>query len=355
MSKILAPEDGRKPAALITWFCTQNETHVFRFMADGSLKHTRAPIPGEQVDDVVKQTWNDQHGRLFNIVQPRSEKDYWQLLDELGRLIAPLVLDLEPGTPLVVEPHKAIARLPLALLRLDEEFLIERHPLAIVSCHAHLMTARRRNVARRLNQEAGETDRILAVGVGRSEAERQRCDFDPLKDWSDVEAAPPGLRVERLLWERATLPILKQRLPGHRFCAFTCHGHYQYLAVEDSGLILASGQKLDLQALANMELDLDLVFCNTCVSGQSRSLYADEPFGVPMSFALAGAPCVIGSLWDVWYDAGRNILRSFFQLRRKGSRQTGAAVALQQAMLANRKVFPDPFHWGGWLLYGDWI
>ena len=356
MAGILVPPAARAPAALITWLCAGQETHVFRLMSHGPLDYIRVPIPEDRIGDAVQQIWDDHHTRSFNVVRPNTErKPHWQLLQDLSPLITAVVQDLEPGTPLVLEPHQAIARLPLGLLPVGDRFLIERHPLSVVSCHAHLMTARRRNVERRIKREADATDRILAVGTGRSEAERERCDFDPLRDWADPETAPPGLISEPLLWEQATVPALAARLPGHRFCALTCHGHYQYLDVEDSGLLLWGGQKLDLQALAGLELDLDLVFCNTCVSGQSRTRFADEPFGVPMSCALAGAPCVVGSLWDVWYEAGRRTLRSFFRFRRQDDRQVEAAVALQRAVLSTREMFPDPFHWGGWLLYGDWI
>ncbi len=78
----------------------------------------------------------------------------------------------------------------------------------------------------------------------------------------------------------------------------------------------------------------------------------NEPTGLPMAWSLAGAPTVVGSIWDIRYDAGTEMMRRFFVELCDAGNAGSAARALQRATQQVREQFCSAFHWGGWMLYG---
>lgn len=132
--------------------------------------------------------------------------------------------------------------------------------------------------------------------------------------------SPPGnllfadwewLKLRRLLseWhcrvfhgEDATVQSLMDWAEHCHLLHFSCHGEYRLDAPLDSSLGLAAGAKLTLRGIMEgIRLrNAWLVALSACETGlvDYRDA-ADEHYGLPMAFVLAGAPTVWGTFWSV--------------------------------------------------------
>jgi CHAT domain-containing protein len=355
---ILCGEKMVEAAALAYWLVTEETTHLFILLPKTrKIVHNLIPISADQIADTYRQMETD-HRQSVNPVKPRTTAmDHWEMLQELKPLINPIIDEVEPNKSVVIIPHREMAGLPLGLIQVDSKgtFLIDRNPICWVSSATQLCICREQNIEKKRAKKVSAVDEILSVGVGGSNWEKQRADFNPLSEWDISQAEPEKIRSIPLLWEKATKANFLEAAKQHRFCLLTCHGHFQYLDVDGSGLLFSNRQLLTLSELQNERLSLKLIFCNTCVSAKNRTKGGEEPAGVPMSLCITGVPLVIGSLWDVYYNSGATTARTFFVSRRKNRHHQSTAAVLQQAMQLTREEFPDPYHWGGWVLFGDWI
>ncbi|MEJ2381740.1 MAG: CHAT domain-containing protein [Gammaproteobacteria bacterium] len=353
--RLLERPQGGGHAALAAWLCVDDRTHLFLFKpGESSPRHFEQAVGIARLEELVA-LFNDAfaaHDLASDKVDMR-QLPLWPALQALAPLVAPLADELDPGTLLVLLPHGPLHTLPLGLIEVGPERrpLLDRHPLAWASSAAHLRVSRAMRARLRETAAAGPMEEILAVGVG-TEEDRQVADFRPLRAWESAATAPASLRAAPLLWEQATLRGLQSHARGKRFCAITCHGYYQALDTQESGLHLWHDEYVDLPTLEALRLPFEVVFCNACRSGRQRTLRSNEPTGLPMAWSLAGAPSVVGSIWDVSYDAGTGIMRAFFVELLEARNMDSPALALQQAVRKLRRRFPSPFHWGGWILYG---
>jgi CHAT domain-containing protein len=92
-------------------------------------------------------------------------------------------------------------------------------------------------------------------------------------------------------------------MQGRSYVHFSCHGSYRWNDPPSSGLELTDG-RLTLAELQEGEIDLSiarLVTLSACETGITDILRgsAEEYVGIPAGFLLAGAPCVVSSLWFV--------------------------------------------------------
>jgi CHAT domain-containing protein len=355
LPQLLTDPDSGEQAALAAWLCLEDRIHLFLFRpGDSRPGHFELPLGGAQAEQAVRQLDTDLAAHELALDQADMRQlPHWSMLQALAPLFEPVLNELDPGTMLVLMPHTPLHALPLGLIELGPERrpLLDHHPLAWVSSLAHLRISRARRARLKAAVQASRVQQILAVGVG-TEQDRQLVDFRPLRTWEAADTAPPGLRATPLLWEQATLDGLQAHARGKRFCAITCHGHYQELSTHESGLHLWRNEYVDLPTLEALRLPFEVVFCNACQGGRQRSLRGNEPTGLPMAWSLAGAPSVVGSVWDVSYDAGTEMMRRFFLALHEAGEGGCAARALHTAQQQMRGVFPGPFHWGGWLLYG---
>ena len=159
--------------------------------------------------------------------------------------------------------------------------------------------------------------------------------------------------VDHLGWDDCTCERVAEALPNYQMALLTCHGtFYEALITEESGIALANGEILRLRDLRRLDLSLDVLLMNSCVSARTRNTDSREPQGIHIALNAAGVDKVIGSLWNVWYPSGRVFTRNLFGLLARMS-ETSTASLVRAAILATRAIHPDPYHWAGWSLYGN--
>ncbi len=169
--------------------------------------------------------------------------------------------------------------------------------------------------------------------------------------------------------------------------------HFKFSAGDAAGsyLLLGDGGRLSLKELAGPQYRFDrteLVTLSACATGVSADdTYGQEVDGLAALLMGQGAPSVLASLWEVNDQSTAALMSSLYRLRE--GQHLSRALALQQAQLAmiraampagggeSRGVArvrlpgdPDPepaapasalpgqahpFHWGAFVLMGNWL
>jgi CHAT domain-containing protein/tetratricopeptide (TPR) repeat protein len=127
---------------------------------------------------------------------------------------------------------------------------------------------------------------------------------------------------------------------GRSYVHFACHGNYRWFKPLESGLSL-SNERLTLRDLQQGGLDLSktrLVTLSACETGiPDFTLYGTEEYvGLPAGFMLAGAPCVVSSLWVVPELSTALLMERFYNNHLV--RRMDFAAALSEALVWVRKL-----------------
>jgi CHAT domain-containing protein len=108
---------------------------------------------------------------------------------------------------------------------------------------------------------------------------------------------------------------------------------------------------LTAEDVTGMDLvDTEMVVLSACDTGLGQALAGEGVFGLRRAFELAGARTLIMSMWKVPDEMTSELMREFyFQLRNGETR----LKALRQAQKKIRRDWPEPHHWGAFILQGD--
>jgi CHAT domain-containing protein len=126
-----------------------------------------------------------------------------------------------------------------------------------------------------------------------------------------------------------------------------------------SGIILAGVRNTEnktkedgvLTAYEASSLDLegtDLVVLSACETGLGEVRNGEGVYGLQRSIIVAGAKNLLMSLWKVDDEATAQLMSSFYQLRHDRPN----SVAFREAQIQLRKIYPEPFYWGAFVLLG---
>jgi CHAT domain-containing protein/tetratricopeptide (TPR) repeat protein len=113
--------------------------------------------------------------------------------------------------------------------------------------------------------------------------------------------------------------------------------------IEDGLLTAEDVTGLDLLAT-------ELVVLSACDTGLGEVHTGEGVFGLQRAFILAGAKTLIMSLWKV---PDRETQELMVDLYRRILAGEGRAEALQQAQLAMKQKYADPYYWGAFVCLGE--
>ena len=125
-----------------------------------------------------------------------------------------------------------------------------------------------------------------------------------------------------------------------------------------SGIILA-GVRNDnegkedgiLTAYEATNLDLEgtsLVTLSACQTGLGEVRNGEGVYGLQRSIIVAGAKNLVMSLWKVDDEATAKLMSIFYQLRSEKNNLN----AFREAQIELRKIYPEPFYWGAFVMLG---
>lgn len=180
----------------------------------------------------------------------------------------------------------------------------------------------------------------------------------------------PGTRAEveavgdvRLLGRDASETALRAAmLEPRRWRAIhlACHGLLDEQVPLCSSLALAATELddgfLSVLDVSGLRLMADLVVLSACDTARGTHAQGEGVLGLPRAFLLAGAPCVLGSLWPVDDAATHELMVRFYERWAPDAAAQGVSAeqALREAQEAVRgqSGFSHPYYWAAWVLWG---
>jgi CHAT domain-containing protein len=121
---------------------------------------------------------------------------------------------------------------------------------------------------------------------------------------------------------------------------------------EDDGILTA-------EEIAQLDLSgVEWAVLSACETGVGETTAGEGVLGLRRAFQIAGARCVVLSLWVVEDEAARQWMTSLYRHRLEQGARTDEAVrgATLEMLNARRRQRLDthPFHWGAFIAAGDW-
>jgi CHAT domain-containing protein len=290
----------------------------------------------------------------------------------LADLVLPPALGLPAGARLAIVADGPLEYLPFAALPSTRDRpLVAAHEIVMLPS-ASALVAQRAALATR-----AAAPRLLTVfadpvfqpaGSPTGSGDAVRDGFAPLPG-TRIEAETLldlGGRDEVTVVTGAAASrarVLDGALAGHRIVHLATHGVVDARLPVQSGLMLArydaAGRPqagfLDLNDVAGLELDAELVVLSACDTALGREIRGEGLQGLTRGFMQAGARSVAATLWRVPDRATAEFVRRFYaHLLRAGAQPAAALRATQLEMLAERR-WRDPHHWAAFTLQGDWL
>jgi CHAT domain len=117
----------------------------------------------------------------------------------------------------------------------------------------------------------------------------------------------------------------------------------------------------------NMTLNADTVVLAACETALGPVRIGEGVVGFPLAFLFAGARSVLLTQWQIpsGYEAAPDtpeiypsttVVTSFYSNWRRKGMSFGEALRQAQLQLYRESdAFKDPFFWGAWQLYGEWL
>ncbi len=141
-----------------------------------------------------------------------------------------------------------------------------------------------------------------------------------------------------------------------RILHFACHGVADAYDPMRSALVLTRGDKHDgyLEAweISELQLECDLVVLSACHSGQGEMARGEGLIGLTRAWMLAGAKSVVGSLWAVSDEGGREFMASFYRRIKAGQTRSAALAETKREFMGHAK-YSAPYYWAGFVLHGE--
>jgi CHAT domain-containing protein len=251
-----------------------------------------------------------------------------QLYEEL---LAPVVERLE-GHHLIIVPHGVLHRLPFQALFDGQRYLVDTFSISYAPSATIYGLCQ--------NRSSQATGPAMVLGVPDEAAPLI------LDEAKAVAAAIPESSL--FLGKDATTEELKSRGAASRIIHIATHGHFRQDNPMFSGIRLGDSM-LSLYDLYQLKLPAELITLSGCATGLNVVAAGDELVGLARGLIYAGARSALLTLWDVQDRSTLQFMTSFYGHLSKSADKT---VAMREATLALRKLYPHPYYWAPFILLG---
>ncbi len=256
---------------------------------------------------------------------------------------------------LIVVPDGPLHRIPFEAVRRDGKYLIENHEIVVVPSATVLAQLRSR-------RGAAESGGFLGAGDphdGRADSHFPDLAFSGQSVERIASRFPPG-RATLLLRDAFTKENLRrQRWDRFRFAHFATHGWLDDEQPGRVGLRLSPSavggpaEFLNLEDVAAMDLDAELVVLSACQTGLGKSLPGEGVAGWARTFLAAGAQSVMVSLWNVGDRTTAEFMETFYQELDGRSVPEAAREAKLAFLRSERPARRAPYAWAPFVLVGN--
>ncbi|OQR69498.1 tetratricopeptide repeat protein 28-like, partial [Tropilaelaps mercedesae] len=294
-------------------------------------------------------------------------------------LIAPFMDQLVGVHEIAIVPDGKIHLVPFAMLRgEDSGYLGERFSLTNVPSIAALRSGQRAKMLRRQDNEETANSALVVGNPRLTPGMQKMLDLGDIpRAYEEAELVGELLTAKPMLGLEATKEAVMNQLTSATVIHIAAHvswrlpgivlslgsnvleGEHPYLAAEnaedeDEEDMPASGEfLLTPQDLMSLHLRAKLVVLSSCHTRSEHGEIREDGLNqISRAFLVAGAQCVITSLWPVADTAAKILYRTFYSSLLQGSK---AAAALAEAMrtIQSTKQFAHPANWAGFVLIGS--
>lgn len=301
-----------------------------------SFESRQYPVKRDELTELVE---------IFRNAIVRGRRTAITNADKLGAaLIQPL--GLAAGQRLIVVPHGPLHYLPFQALRVDGQYLIERHPIAV---------APSASIAARLASENQPARGALtAFGNPRIDDQHElpgaQAEVSQLARLFPVHALYTGVQ--------ATKTRFRAAIGNAPLVHVAAHAQADEVDPLYSRILLANedGRQNFLEAHEVLDMKLPgtaLITLSACESGLGRVASGDEVLGFPRAFLSAGSSALIASLWPVSDDSTSMLMGTLYGALAKGRTAQQAMQEGQLAVMRQPKM-AHPFFWAPFNLMGNW-
>jgi len=249
---------------------------------------------------------------------------------------------------LFVSPHGFLANLPFGLLvDTHDQILLETKRVTFVPSASIYRQLLSRPILNR-------PPRMLAVGNAVYPDGIESLAFAEQEAVTVSEMFPDGLLLSD---KAATEARVTELAPTYNILHFATHGVLLGSVVPGGSSLLVTADDthdgfLSAGEIAGLDLSRSYIAvlsaCETSVSeDDGRSI---DLGSITNAFLTAGAPSVLGTMWQVNDAATTSLMLDFYTQ----FLEVGAGEALRRAQLAVRKDprFAHPYYWGAFVLFG---
>lgn len=282
-------------------------------------------------------------------IQTGDEQGAQKSLRELYKvLIEPLTVRgvrLEDFDRLVIVPHGPLHYVPFAALMDGErKYLISKTALTVAPSASVWLT---------LTKRGGPVQHF--VGFGNPSLPNQTGELKyAAQEMIDIPKLLPAMNPTVFVGPDATEDRFVQEAPSAGILHVSTHGEFpDENAIDSHAILLAKGNSGNgtLRAARVRTLNLSsagLVALSVCNGGLYRMGPADEPYGLVPAFLEAGAQNVLGTLWKLDDQFGKEFMEEFY----RHVMQDGPAEAYRKACLHFLEKDEDLRNWAAFVLVG---
>lgn len=296
-------------------------------------------------------------------------------------LLGPLSEQIVPGQKLVVVPDGLLHYLPFEALVHNDRYMIEDHEISYVPSVNLLMA--KPNAKSPADSEAKME--LLAVGdpvFGPAPqkphlkkraarpvplAQRMRLargfQLDALPRTRDeiqyIASLFPADKRQVYLGEASTERALKREVwRRYRRIHLATHALIDERSASRSAIVLSLNNDpeedgfLDLDEVAALDLDCDLVVLSACQTGRGQMLVGEGIIGLSRAFFYAGARSMVVSLWSVSDVSTSMLMKGFYQQLADNAKNIEALRAAKLSMLESSLGSRHPYYWAPFILIG---
>jgi CHAT domain-containing protein len=163
-------------------------------------------------------------------------------------------------------------------------------------------------------------------------------------------------------FEANRLRVIDGDLAEYRTLHFATHGLLNGVHPNLSGLVLslvdpqghAQDGFLRNHDIYNLRLGADLVVLSACRTALGEEIRGEGLVSLVRGFMYAGTPRVIASLWDVRDEATSELMRRFYASMIRDGLAPAAALRAAQVWMSQHPRWHAPYYWAGFVFQGEW-
>ena len=338
------------PGVLVLQPLILGDKMVLMVVSRDSLRVVEAEVPAADVERTVSRLTRSLRAQMIDDAAWTQE-----LCDQLGGwILGPIAEELAAAEVLVINPTGPFQQLPFALLRHEDQWLVEHVALASVTHVGSLRTRGARDPGYALD------GRHLLL-IGNPDGSLPQAE-DEVRA---IAADQPGSTL--LVGSLGGRDQLVEFTGGKTTLHLATHGVIDPLRPERSYLVLGDdsqpGGRLSYREIPGLAPYLDaarLVVLSACESGLPVTAPDAEGTetaisinGLSAQFRRAGVETLVASLWKVDDEGTRRLMEGFYANLAAGQ-DVAQALRNAQLDLAADEELGHPWFWAAFVVMGDW-